>query len=280
MNLTEYLGKLDKPVLVTIGCVLVALASIADFLSGPGFNSSLLYLIPVSFFAWYIGRGAGLVTSAISAAIRFASHSANFPSIAHSGVLYANGIAWLGLYIFLVLMIAELRSLYQRERFFSHVDSLTRIPNRRAFFESLSAEKNRASRYHLPLTIAYIDLDHFKEINDRFGHSTGDEILILVANTMQEHVRQFDMIARLGGDEFALLLPDTGEAAAGVVLQKLHDLLEEAMRKRNWPITFSIGVVTFSPPPLSVEEMINRADQAMYEAKIRGRNRIVGRSVA
>lgn len=112
----------------------------------------------------------------------------------HPAIIYWNALAWLGLYIFFVLMIAELRSLYERERHSSHTDTLTKIPNRRAFFEFMETEKSRAKRYGASLTLAYLDLDNFKAINDRFGHMQGDQLLKVVARTMQENVRQADMV--------------------------------------------------------------------------------------
>jgi diguanylate cyclase (GGDEF)-like protein len=121
-----------------------------------------------------------------------------------------------------VLIISQLRSLYAQERNLSRTDTLTGIPNRRAFLESLEIEKNRARRYDHPLTLDYVDLDHFKQLNDTLGHNTGDELLRVVANAMKLDVRQVDVLARLGGDEFAVLLPETGRVAASAAFGKLR----------------------------------------------------------
>lgn len=163
---------------------------------------------------------------------------------------------------------------------FPALTPLTRIPNRRAFLEFLGAEKSRSQRNELPVTLAYIDVDRFKQINDRFGHITGDRLLALVARTIQANVRQGDIAARVGGDEFAVLLPDAGPQSAAIVLQKLHAILDGAMRQMNWPVTFSLGAVSFQFPPASVEEMISQADQAMYAAKTSGRDCVVVREAA
>ena len=110
-------------------------------------------------------------------------------------------------------------------------------------------------------------LDH-----DRFGHSRGDSLLRLVAMTIRSNLRKTDIVARLGGDEFVLLLPETGYEPAAAVLHKIHQLLLEKMQRCDFPVTCSIGAVTFLRPAESVEELIKRADACMYTAKKRGKN--------
>jgi diguanylate cyclase (GGDEF)-like protein len=122
--------------------------------------------------------------------------------------------------------------------------------------------------------VAYLDLDNFKEVNDRFGHSRGDSLLRLVAATIRTNLRKTDMVARLGGDEFALLLPETGYEPAAAVLRKIHQLLLGKMQRCGYPVTCSIGAVTFLRPAESVEELIKRADACMYAAKRGGKDRM------
>jgi diguanylate cyclase (GGDEF)-like protein len=140
-------------------------------------------------------------------------------------------------------------------------------------------EITRARRYNRPLTLLYIDLDNFKQVNDAFGHETGDELLVEVAATIRCNVRATDLVARLGGDEFALLLTETNREAGLVVTNKLRETLLRAMQERNWPVTFSIGVVSFTVPPASVEEMVKQADEVMYSVKQRGKNSIAAARV-
>ncbi len=277
MKLLSILERQDKRTLMALGIVLLAAMMAGDLLTGPEFESSIFYLIPVSFFAWLINRRIGLVTALASAISTLVIH-AHFSN--RSTIVYLNAGAWLGVYVFFVFMLAELRELYERERRFSRTDALTKIFNRRAFFEALETEASRARRYQSPLTLAYIDLDHFKQINDRLGHDAGDRLLTVVAETMAQHLRQNDIAARLGGDEFAVLLPETGPASALAVLRKLHALLDSAMRQSNWPVTFSLGAVSFHPPPQSLEEMVSEADKAMYAAKSSGKDRLIVRESA
>jgi diguanylate cyclase (GGDEF)-like protein/PAS domain S-box-containing protein len=168
----------------------------------------------------------------------------------------------------------KLRIALENEKNLARLDFLTQIPNRRAFSEILQAETARSRRYKRPLTLAYIDLDHFKQINDQLGHEIGDELLRLIARTIQDNVRATDTISRLGGDEFALLLPETGREEACGVIAKLRTILLEKVGERKWPVTFSIGVATFAKPGESVAQLVKVADDLMYSAKTEGKNRV------
>ena len=135
-------------------------------------------------------------------------------------------------------------------------------------------EINRARRYDHPFTVVCIDLDNFKTVNDCFGHSTGDILLRLIARTIQQNIRVTDTVARLGGDEFAILLPETGRNVAEVILQKVQKINLEIMRRHGCPVTFSIGVATFTSPPSTVDETLRVSDQLMYSAKNNCKNSI------
>ena len=153
-------------------------------------------------------------------------------------------------------------------------DFLTGLANRRSFIESAQSEINRARRYENSFTVAYLDLDDFKSINDTYGHLIGDTLLRTVADTIRNNLRITDISARLGGDEFAVLFPDTDSEQSEIVINKMHDRLLDTMKENNWPVTFSIGAVTFVEPPQSVDEVIKKADDFMYSAKKDGKNRI------
>jgi diguanylate cyclase (GGDEF)-like protein len=170
--------------------------------------------------------------------------------------------------------IIELRSAMEREKELARTDPLTGAMNSRAFGELATAELHRARRYERPFTLAYVDIDDFKAVNDRFGHSTGDTLLRLVAETMKQNSRAVDVIARVGGDEFVILLPETGPGPAQVVSRKLQERLLGVVQQNEWPVTFSIGAITFISPPATVDEMLRLADRLMYSAKKSGKNQI------
>jgi diguanylate cyclase (GGDEF)-like protein len=161
-----------------------------------------------------------------------------------------------------------------QEKEISRIDFLTGIRNRRYFIELANMEINRARRYKHPFTMVCLDLDNFKAVNDCFGHTTGDILLRLVARTIQENIRVTDTVARLGGDEFGILLPETGRNMAEVIIQRVQKVNLDYMRKYGWPVTLSIGVVTFTSPPSTVDEMLRISDQLLYNAKKNGKNSI------
>jgi len=274
MNVTEFMAGQSKPLLVAAGVVLLAAVTGLDKASPPGLEASVFYLVPVSFFAWFLGRRTGLALSLICAGIAFSLHRTHLAP-GRSNVAYWNALAWLGLYVFFVYIISEIRALYARERSRSHTDPLTDIPNRRSFFERLESESHRARRYNRPISLAYIDVDHFKAVNDAYGHATGDKLLGIVASVIKRDIRQIDVVARLGGDEFAVLLPETDRSEAAAALNKVQQSLAAAMKLRGWPVTFSVGLVTFQPPPDAIQAMVDAADEAMYEAKKSGRGCLI-----
>jgi diguanylate cyclase (GGDEF)-like protein/PAS domain S-box-containing protein len=169
---------------------------------------------------------------------------------------------------------SRLKEALERERDNARNDFLTRIPNRRAFYEIAATEAQRSRRYDRPLTLVYVDLDNFKAVNDSLGHEAGDELLVAVAATIQSAVRGSDTVARLGGDEFAVLLPETDQQSGEVVTRKLQHVLLSSMQEHNWPVTFSIGLISYRVPPESVSEMIRKADEAMYSVKLKGKNSV------
>ncbi len=171
-------------------------------------------------------------------------------------------------------LLKSQRATLETERRLSRTDGLTGAANRRAFYETAEVERKRALRYGRPMSLAYIDLDNFKQVNDQSGHDSGDRVLVCVAEVLRKHNRAENLVARLGGDEFALLLPEAGQISAGVVINKLRGLLNNAMRENGWPVTFSIGVVTYDKPPENMEEMVQVADKLMYTVKREGKNKI------
>jgi diguanylate cyclase (GGDEF)-like protein len=275
MSVVEVIGKQSRAVQISLGSILLLLVGAgALFASSSLLEFSVFFIIPVAYFAWFIHRKAGTIASAVSAAVTLWANTASPLHISHPRVAYWNALIWFAFFVSITFIVAALKSLHDRERQLSRVDSLTGIGNRLAFYEFATAERNRAGRNNQPITLAYLDLDGFKEINDTLGHQTGDKVLVNVARTLQMSVRQTDMVARMGGDEFALILPDTNQPTASTVLGKVLALLERAMLQKGWRITFSVGAVTFLAPPVSVQEMIAGADQVMFSVKNSGKNRL------
>ncbi|HZB44952.1 MAG TPA: diguanylate cyclase [Pyrinomonadaceae bacterium] len=155
----------------------------------------------------------------------------------------------------------------EKERMLARTDELTGIANKRAFHEAVSAEIRRSARYRHPFTVAFLDVDDFKRVNDQHGHGVGDSILRTISGSIKASLRAADVVARLGGDEFAILLPETGKEAAQAALRNVQDNLAVAMHERGIPVTLSVGAVTCLNPKCEVDELIGVADSQMYAAK-------------
>lgn len=166
--------------------------------------------------------------------------------------------------------MSALRALADHSRTLAGTDDLTGVLDGRSFQELVELERSRTLRYNRPFTLAYLDVDRLRGVNDLRGHTTGDRTLQLVARTIRENVRSMDSVSRLGDDEFGLLFPETGRGAAEVALGKIRGCLDEAVRQRNLPITFSVGAVICVGAPASVDQLIQRADALMYRVKESG----------
>lgn len=172
------------------------------------------------------------------------------------------------------LRTAELELAHQQCAELARRDPLTNLANRRWFDETLQREAERGARHKLPISIILLDLDHFKTVNDRFGHPVGDRVLLSTAEFLASHARPYDLVVRYGGEEFLILLPGIAQPQALEIAERIRLGLSE-LRVPGGPATFtaSFGVATLAPgqPP---EELVTKADAALYLAKNNGRNRV------
>ncbi|MEN9888456.1 MAG: hypothetical protein RL559_493 [Pseudomonadota bacterium] len=156
-------------------------------------------------------------------------------------------------------------------------DPLTQVLNARAYYAACEQQILQSQRSQQPFSVLFVDLDHFKTINDTHGHAAGDEVLRVVARTLGEHLRRSDLLGRIGGEEFSIMLPDTALAGALQVAENLRLAVQQChpdIGGQTLTITASIGVASRSPGAQSMHAIQQRADQAMYEAKKAGRNRV------
>ncbi|MBI4788310.1 MAG: diguanylate cyclase [Chloroflexi bacterium] len=172
----------------------------------------------------------------------------------------------------------ERARLYEQVQHLAVADSLTGISNRRHFFNLAERAVSTARRYKHPISAIMIDLDHFKQINDRYGHATGDQALRTVAEACRRHIRSVDILGRYGGEEFTILLPETNIAKARQVAERLRQSIADTpLESPQGPIRLaaSVGVATSSDSKLDLLALLNHADQAMYGAKRAGGNAVV-----
>lgn len=168
--------------------------------------------------------------------------------------------------------------LQQQAMILARTDSLTGIANRRHFMAASEEELKRASRYGGPLTAMILDIDHFKAINDTYGHAVGDLALTAVADTCKAVLRSPDLLGRIGGEEFAMLLPQTGIEGASVLAERLRQAIADIRLDRlaqPLNLTATIGVATWLGESDSLDDLLLRADRMLYRGKAQGRNRIV-----
>jgi diguanylate cyclase (GGDEF)-like protein len=166
----------------------------------------------------------------------------------------------------------------ERLELLATVDSMTGTFNRRHFLAVAEAEWNRFQRYHRPLSFIMLDIDHFKSVNDRYGHATGDQVICAVAKACTDGQRASDVVGRLGGEEFGILLPETDDAAARLVAERIRERIAAelfAYERVNFRITASIGIAPATLAMSGVASLMRSADMALYEAKAQGRNRCV-----
>lgn len=273
MNFLENIEKPNKSFIIAIGYIIIGVLGIIDTLTGKELDFSLFYVIPILIVIWHTGLGLGIVFSLISALVWLLSDvlSGNVTLLS----IYAwNTLIKLGFFLTIAFLLSRLLTVLENQREIAHTDYLTGALNSLFFYNVLQMEINRSLRYKNLFTIAYIDLDNLKTVNYEFGYATGDKVLCFVANQIKNSLRKVDVVARLGSDEFALLMPETNQKSAQVVLSKLQHNILAGMQKNNWPVTLSIGVLTCLDTPPTANEAIKKVDDLMYSVKKSSKNNI------
>ncbi|MEJ2368158.1 MAG: diguanylate cyclase [Acidobacteriota bacterium] len=252
--------------------LLVAVIGVLDFQLGYEFNLGVLYLIPLAVTTWVSGRTNGTAVAVLSVlANTLANNLAGRP---HSHLFFYFWDAFVRLVFFIVVtyILSGLKKTLDHEKDLARTDFLTGAVNRRQFFSLVQAELERGRRYNRPFSLVYLDIDDFKDINDRFGHAEGDRVLQRLVTILREHLRTPDVVARLGGDEFGLILPETGEEEAETVIRKIRERLTRQLEEEGFPVTLSMGMVTCTENCPSLEDALRQADHLMYSEKQKGKN--------
>ena len=272
--INRYFEQLDSRRCLWITLVCSVLLGVLDYLIGPELSFSVFYIGPIVLAGWYGGRWVGGLLVIASAGIWLCADLAAGSVYSHWMIPVWNTLVRIAFFIIILWLLLVVREKLALEESLADTDPLTGLANRRFFMEQLERECSRAQRYPEPFTIAYFDLDNFKYVNDTLGHDAGDELLTVVSSTLSSSVRTVDFSARLGGDEFAVLFPILEEDKALAVLEKLQTELLAAMTEKQWPVTFSIGAITFTRITESSRDMVKKVDDLMYEVKKSGKNNI------
>lgn len=246
-----------------------------DVMAGSGITFQLLYIFPLIFIALHSSR-TNLVIGAVALSVFlqfiellfFQHHALEMQLHLFLMIAFSNGIC--------ALLARYSRTNTLEARHLSTIDSLTRLFNRGALENALIAEIVRQRRYGGRFSVAVIDLDGFKGLNDSMGHQAGDEALNLLADILRNNTRQTDMLARPGGDEFVVVMPNTRAADCNALCHLFCQKI--AMRMLDvfsYPITASIGFTTIENPNTTANDILAIADRAMYQAKLLGKNGVV-----
>jgi diguanylate cyclase (GGDEF)-like protein len=265
----KFLETKGKTFNIIIGIACTVLIGTVDALAPDSATFSFLYLLPIGFVTWFGENRAGFLISLFCSALW--SHD----KLAHMSIITAwNILSTFAIFCTFSIMISKMKGLLENEKSLSRKDPLTGAMNLRAFNELMEYELFRLKREGSPYSIAYLDLDDFKMVNDRFGHKKGDELLKAVISNLVENLRKTDVVARIGGDEFAVFLPATDHTTVRVVMDKVREHLHERSERDQFFTSLSIGVLTCTDGECEFEEIISAADRLMYEVKNSGKNNI------
>jgi diguanylate cyclase (GGDEF)-like protein len=265
----NYLESKGKTFNILFGVVWTAIFGVLDILAPAEASFSFLYLLPIGFVTWFGGKKAGIIISMVCATLLSIHYFVDISIISIWNILSTFAV----FSIFSVMLTIN-HKMWLNERTLSQEDPLTGVMNIRAFYKRVEYEILLLKRKGLPFSIAYLDLDNFKTVNDRYGHKRGDELLKSLAINTVENLRKTDVVARIGGDEFAIFLPATDHDAVKVVMEKARERLHALKESEQWETTFSIGVLTCTHGESELEELISLADSLMYEVKNNGKNNI------
>lgn len=263
----KWLERQPRWAVVAAALVLALLLGIVDALTGFEISFALFYLLPVCLAAWAAGRGAGALMAVVCVVAWLIADQVAGQAFSQPAVAYWNAVARFGVFVVVALLLAEFRRLLILERQLARSDQLTGLLNRRAFFDVVEAELERARRFSHPVTLLFLDIDNFKSFNDALGHEAGDHLLERVAGAIGATIRTVDSAARLGGDEFAILLPETDQRMARVVGTRLREALHASGPSDAPVLSASIGAVSCVVMPDSVDALVAAADSLMYQVK-------------
>lgn len=266
----QYLDSKGPVFNAVLGLICTICIGAFDVFAPDEATHSLLYILPIAFVAWFSGIRYGFFVMLVCIALWSVNNVV-------SSILITswNIVSTLIFFSSIVALLHKTRGLWENEKILSRTDPLTGVKNLRAFTELVEYEMLRSQREKASFSLAYLDLDNFKKVNDSCGHAAGDELLKSIVSKIVSNLRSTDLVARLGGDEFAIFFPATDQASVQVVMRKVDSELSRMMQSNSCPTTLSTGVVTCRGGVYDLEKLISYADSLMYDVKRAGKNRIL-----
>lgn len=258
-----------------VSLIFVLLIGYGDHETGAHVSMLLLYALPVLLSAWYCGKVGGILVALAATVSWLIVNMLHQPPQESSVMLSWNTFTRFGIFVLIAYAVslqAQLRKAYEMEKLRASTDLLTGLLNKGTFRERVKDEMERAYRYQHPFSLAFIDLDNFKLINDTQGHTRGDKLLQDVSETIIRTIRKTDIAGRVGGDEFAVFFPETDGEHVHSAIENLVDAFDITTSQSGWQVTASIGVVTCTGSFETYDSLLGTADKLMYVAKERGKN--------
>ena len=263
--------ELPSPTVLVAGMVVMGVVFAFDVLLPEDIRLHVLYIFPLAVIALHCERTRVMVSGlALSVAFQllnfYLHHLSDVPFVTDALIGFASSVLT-------IVLARAVREKYLAIANLATCDSLTGLRNRRSFEPIADMEIARQKRYGGVFSLAVLDLNNFKELNDTGGHHLGDRALRVLADVLREHTRKSDSLARLGGDEFAILMPNTREADCILLCEHLSEKIAKGMADSGFAITASIGSKTFEQAPESASSALHMADKAMYAAKAESKKR-------
>ncbi len=252
--------------------MIIAIGTI-DFFTGFEFSVSFLYIFPVMLATWTRGWYFGTISAFFAATTwSVALYAAGFPAPSPAYPIWNTFMRFC-----ILATVGYVFSYFKQALDFeieqARTDSLSGIANRREFLNRLETELNRSNHSKRPFSVAYLDLDDFKKLNDTGGHGEGDRALRAIGMALRQTCRKMDIPGRIGGDEFALLLPETDKKIAQTIIDRFRERFSLEIQHQQWALGVSIGVINSNGGNLTAEQILSAADAVMYKAKHAGKNK-------
>jgi diguanylate cyclase (GGDEF)-like protein len=269
-------------IVFSISILAILLIGYYDYQTGAQISMMMLYAIPILVSSWYCGKLEGIIVAVFAASSWLIVNLAKQLYMESATIISWNAFSRLSIFILIAYAVslqAQLRKAFEREKLRADTDRLTGLLNTGAFRERVEEEIFRAQRYRHPLSLAYIDLDNFKQVNDLQGHAQGDKLLQQVSETIAKNIRKIDIAGRLGGDEFSVCLPETDDEQVCKAIDNLVKALHTMLGQSGWNVTASIGVVTCIEICESYDALLGKADKLMYVAKEKGKNTVESETI-